>query len=73
MKLELNLEKVFPRAAVLRGLSVGSVAAFEEMNAAIEAWRLEPAIDRVFARTELQAALDYMATGSQFGKIALRF
>jgi NADPH:quinone reductase-like Zn-dependent oxidoreductase len=73
LKLEINLEKLFPRAAVLRGLSVGSVAAFEEMNAAIEAWRLEPVIDRVFARNELQAALDYMASGSQFGKIALRF
>lgn len=72
-KLELHLPKIFSRAAVLRGLSVGSRAAFEEMNAAIEAWRLEPVIDRVFGRNELQAALDYMASGSQFGKIALRF
>ena len=43
------------------------------MNAAIEAWRLEPVIDRVFGRGELQQALDCMASGSQFGKIALRF
>jgi len=71
-KLELNLPKVFSRTPVLRGLSVGSREAFEEMNAAIEAWRLEPVIDRVFARAELQAALELMATGSQFGKIAIR-
>lgn len=72
-KLELDLPKIFRSAAVLRGLSVGSIASFEEMNAAIERWKLEPVIDRVFDRRELGAALDYMASGSQFGKIALRY
>lgn len=71
-KLELDLPRIFRRAAVLRGLSVGSRAAFEEMNAAIEAWRLEPVVDRVFERHQLAAALGYMAKGAQFGKIALR-
>src|SRR6185436_20832808 len=54
MKLELNMEKIFPRIPVLRGLSVGPKSAFEQMNAAIEAWRLEPVIDRVFERHELR-------------------
>ena len=72
-KLELDLPKIFRSAAVLRGLSVGSIASFEEMNAAIERWKLEPVIDRTFDRRELRAALDYMAAGSQFGKIALRY
>lgn len=71
-KLELDLPKVFRRAVVLRGLSVGSRASFEEMNAAIEAWKLEPVIDRVFERDELAAALAYMEKGAMFGKIALR-
>jgi NADPH:quinone reductase-like Zn-dependent oxidoreductase len=72
-KLELDLPKIFRSAAVLRGLSVGSIATFEEMNAAIDRWKLEPVIDRVFDRGELAAALDYMKAGSQFGKIALRY
>lgn len=71
-KLQLDLLKVFRRAAVLHGLSVGSVAAFEQMNAAIERWGLVPVIDRIFERHELPAALEHMAAGAQFGKIALR-
>jgi NADPH:quinone reductase-like Zn-dependent oxidoreductase len=72
MELRLDLPKVFRRVPVIRGLSVGSIADFEAMNAAIEEWKLVPVIDRVFARHELPAALDYMASGAQFGKIALR-
>jgi NADPH:quinone reductase-like Zn-dependent oxidoreductase len=71
-RLEIDLAKVFRRAVKMHGLSVGSIAAFEEMNAAIEAWRLEPVVDQVFGRSELRAALESMAKGSQFGKIALR-
>lgn len=71
-RVELSLPKIFARAAVLRGVSVGPRSAFEEMNAAIESWRLVPVIDRVFDRHELPAALDYMAAGAMFGKIALR-
>ncbi|MCU1350220.1 MAG: NADPH:quinone oxidoreductase [Acidobacteria bacterium] len=72
-KFEFDLFKVIRRAAVLHGLSVGPRSAFEEMNAAIEQWKLTPVIDRVFAREELPAALDYMASAAQFGKIALRY
>jgi NADPH:quinone reductase-like Zn-dependent oxidoreductase len=73
MKLELDLPKIFRSAAVLRGLSVGPVSALEEMAAAIEGWKLQPVIDRTFDRSEVKAALDYMESGSQFGKIALRY
>ena len=72
-KLELDLPKIFRRAAVLRGLSVGPRSAFEEMNAAIERWRLEPVIDRTFTRQQLRAALETMADGAQFGKIAITY
>lgn len=71
-RVSLDLPKVFRRVPVMHGLSVGPRSAFEQMNAAIEQWKLEPVIDRVFERNELRAALDYMATGNQFGKIALR-
>jgi NADPH:quinone reductase-like Zn-dependent oxidoreductase len=70
-KLEIDLAKVFRRAVAMRGLSVGSIAGFERMNAAIEAGRIEPVVDRVFARNELGAALDHMSAGAQFGKIGI--
>lgn len=73
MKIELGLEKVFKRVPVIRGLSVGPVSAFEAMNAAIDKWKLEPVVDRVFARDQLPEALELMASGNFFGKIALRF
>lgn len=73
LKLEIGLEKIFRRVPVLRGLSVGPVSAFEEMNAAIERWKLEPVVDRVFDRRALPEALEAMASGSMFGKIALRY
>ena len=72
-KLEFDLFKMIRRIAVLQGLSVGPLSAFEEMNAAIEAWKLEPVIDRVFTLDELPAAFDHMAAGAQFGKIAVRY
>jgi len=42
------------------------------MNRAIAQHKIEPIVDRVFAFEELRKALDYLATGSHFGKICLR-
>lgn len=71
-KLELDLPRVFKKVPVLRGLSVGPISAFEQMNAAIGEWKLEPVVDRVFAREELKEALQYLAEGAPFGKVVLR-
>jgi NADPH:quinone reductase-like Zn-dependent oxidoreductase len=71
-KVELDLPKVFRRAPVIYGLSVGPRSAFEEMNDAISRWKLEPVVDRTFERDALREAFDYMESGQQFGKIALR-
>jgi NADPH:quinone reductase-like Zn-dependent oxidoreductase len=71
-KVELDLPKVFRRAPVIYGLSVGPRSAFEEMTDAISRWKLEPVVDRTFERDSLREAFDYMESGQQFGKIALR-
>jgi NADPH:quinone reductase-like Zn-dependent oxidoreductase len=71
-EITVDLPLVFRRLAKLHGLSVGSRASFEAMNAAIEEWKLEPVIDRTFQRHELVDALRYMDSGAQFGKIALK-
>lgn len=70
---ELQLRQVIGRAAVLRGLSIGPRSAFEELNAAIAEWQLEPVVDRVFKRTDVAAAFDYLASGAHFGKVVVDF
>lgn len=73
MTVDFELRKAIRRTAVMHGLSVGPRETFEEMNAAIEAWKLEPVVDRVFARDEFRAAYDAIASGTHFGKIAIKF
>lgn len=72
-ELRFDIRKVLRRKAVLHGLTVGSRAAFEEMNAAIDAWRLEPVVDRVFTREQVREAYESIAAGGHFGKIAIRY
>lgn len=60
------------KSARLQGIYVGSREMFEEMNRAISLARMRPVIDRVFDFAELPGALEFMAHGSHFGKIAIR-
>jgi NADPH:quinone reductase-like Zn-dependent oxidoreductase len=57
----------------VQGIFVGSRAMFERMNRAIEFHKIRPAVDRVFAWTELPEALRYMESQQHFGKICLKF
>jgi NADPH:quinone reductase-like Zn-dependent oxidoreductase len=43
------------------------------MCVALGAAALRPAVDRVFPFEALHEALDYLASGEQFGKICLAF
>lgn len=56
----------------IQGIFVGSRAMFEELNQAITVNGLKPVIDRTFAFDEAPAALDFMKSGSHFGKIVIR-
>jgi NADPH:quinone reductase-like Zn-dependent oxidoreductase len=69
---EFNPGLIFIRRANVQGISVGSMQTFEEMNAAITANKIKPAIDRVFDFHEAQAAFRHMAAGAHFGKIVVR-
>jgi NADPH:quinone reductase-like Zn-dependent oxidoreductase len=68
----INFVPVFMRNLRLHGIYVGSRAMFESMNAAFSKYRVHPVIDRVFPFEELKQSLEYMRTGSHFGKICLR-
>ena len=70
--MALPLGPIFTRRVRLQGIRVGTPAEFASMLRAVEQHRLQPVVDRVFAFDELRAALDHLASGAHFGKIALR-
>ena len=55
----------------VRGIFVGSVAMFEDMNRAITANQLRPVIDRVFPFEQSVDALRYLQSAQHFGKIVI--
>ncbi|MGP0076255.1 MAG: zinc-dependent alcohol dehydrogenase family protein [Bryobacteraceae bacterium] len=55
----------------VRGIFVGSVAMFEDMNRAIGANQLRPVIDRVFPFEKSADALRCMQSAQHFGKIVI--
>jgi NADPH:quinone reductase-like Zn-dependent oxidoreductase len=55
----------------VRGVYVGSVAMFEDMNRAIALHKLRPVIDRVFSLEETRDALRYLQSARHFGKIVI--
>ena len=69
---ELNPGLIFAKRANVQGIYVGSTQTFEQMNAAIAANQIKPAIDRIFGFEETKAALQHMAAGAHFGKIVIR-
>jgi NADPH:quinone reductase-like Zn-dependent oxidoreductase len=70
---EVNPMPILMKAVRVQGIYVGSRAMFEAMNRAIALHGLHPVVDRVFPFEEARAALQYMESGSHFGKIAIRF
>ncbi|VTR67733.1 Alcohol dehydrogenase zinc-binding domain protein [Desulfosarcina cetonica] len=69
--MDVPLGPVVTRHVRLQGITVGCRADFVQMAAAMATHALKPVIDRVFAFTELRAALDHLAGGSHFGKIGI--
>jgi NADPH:quinone reductase-like Zn-dependent oxidoreductase len=55
----------------VRGIFVGSVAMFEDMNRAMTANQIRPVIDRVFPFEQSIEALRYMQSAQHFGKIVI--
>jgi len=70
---DFNPISVLMKSIRMQGILVGSRQMFEDMNRAIEANRLKPVIDRTFAFEEARKALEYLESGSHFGKIVLKF
>lgn len=67
-----TLTLLFKQATIV-GMEVGSTEDFLAMNQAIEAYDIHPVVDRVFPVTQAKEALQFLASGSHFGKIGLTF
>ena len=67
-----NHVPIFMKAIRLQGIFVGSKRMFEEMLRAVEFAEMRPVIDRVFEFEQVKEALEYMQSGSHFGKIVVR-
>lgn len=65
--------KLLMKGIRLQGIFVGSREMFERMNAAIDANKVSPIIDKGFKVEEITDALKTMESGSHFGKIVLAF
>ena len=70
---EVNAAGILMKNVRVQGIYVGSREMFAAMNRAIALHKLQPIVDRVFPFAEAPAALQYMESGSHFGKICIRF
>jgi NADPH:quinone reductase-like Zn-dependent oxidoreductase len=67
----LNLAPIFLRNIRVQGVTVGSREMFERMNLAVDAWRLEPVIDRTFPFEAAPDAFEHLAAGRHVGKVVI--
>jgi NADPH:quinone reductase-like Zn-dependent oxidoreductase len=68
---ELNPLLILQRRAIVRGISVGSRAAFEAMNAAIGSHCMRPVLDRIFPWADTTDAFRYLKSARHFGKVVI--
>ncbi|MDF3818611.1 NAD(P)-dependent alcohol dehydrogenase [Leptospira sp. 96542] len=68
---ELNLLPAVMNNIKIQGLVVGGRNAFFDMNKAIESSKLKPVVDKVFPIENTKGAIEYLRSGSHFGKIVI--
>jgi NADPH:quinone reductase-like Zn-dependent oxidoreductase len=66
-----DLRRIFVRQLQILGSSLGSFDEYRALLQWVERRRLKPVIDARYRLNEVHAALDQLASGKQFGKIAL--
>ncbi|MBM3525577.1 MAG: zinc-binding dehydrogenase, partial [Alphaproteobacteria bacterium] len=68
----LNPRSLFSKSAVLRGISVGSVAMLRRLLAAMAASGIDPVVDKVFPFEQAREAYEALAEAKHFGKIVIK-
>ncbi|KAI0085551.1 NAD-P-binding protein [Irpex rosettiformis] len=64
--------KTLFRAAMIRGIMIGSRKQFEEMNRLIEAQQIKPLVDKVFGFEEAESAYKYLESQKHVGKVVIK-
>jgi len=72
LKGEVSTYSILHKTLHVAGIYVGSMAMFERFVRALEATRIEPIIDKVFAFGDARAAYSHLASGAHFGKVVVR-
>jgi NADPH:quinone reductase-like Zn-dependent oxidoreductase len=68
----LDSRELLGRGITIESITLGSREAFADMNRAIAAHRLRPAIDKVFPFTQAHEALRYLSHSARFGKVVIQ-
>ncbi|KAJ8507508.1 hypothetical protein ONZ45_g10133 [Pleurotus djamor] len=63
---------IIGKAAILRGVLIGSVKQFKDMNKLIEAHDLKPVVDKVFPFSEAVQAFKYLESQAHVGKVVIK-
>lgn len=69
---DVQVTRILMNRVRIQGILVGDRDRFEAMNRALEAGEASPVVDRTFALDQTREALELMAEGGHFGKIAIR-
>jgi NADPH:quinone reductase-like Zn-dependent oxidoreductase len=67
-----DLRRIFIRQLQILGSTLGDFGEFRDLLAFVQRTGLKPVIDREYPLEQVHAALDRLASGAQFGKLALR-
>ena len=67
-----DLRRLFVRQLQIFGSSLGSLEEYRQLLTFVGNTGLRPVIDRQFGIEDIHAALDYLESGQQFGKVAVQ-
>ncbi len=67
-----DLRRVFIRQLQIYGSTLGNLSELHDLARLCAQHNLRPVMDRVYSMDEAHAALDRLASGEQFGKVAVR-
>ena len=67
-----DLRRVFIRQLQIYGSTLGNLAELRDLTVFCAQYGVRPVLDQVFALDQAHAALDRLASGQQFGKVAVR-
>jgi NADPH:quinone reductase-like Zn-dependent oxidoreductase len=67
-----DLRRIFIRQLQILGSTLGDFNEFRDLLAFVQRTGLKPVIDSEYPLDQVHAALDRLASGAQFGKVALR-